>query len=93
MKTVRRTLIAAPIALAIAFGFAGAASAQEVDYTPKVDAQVLGTTQDPAVQASGTLPYTGSDSSLPLAEVGVGLLAAGGLAVVMVRRHQANAER
>lgn len=92
MKTIRRTLIAAPIALAITLGFAGAAGAQQVDYTPDVDAQVLGATQDPAVVASGTLPYTGNDSSLPLAEVGVGLLAAGGLAVVMVRRHQANAE-
>lgn len=92
MKTVRRTLIAAPIALAVGLGFAGAASAQEVDYTPEVQTEVLGTTQEAAVQASGTLPYTGNDSSLPLAEVGVGLLAVGGLTVVMVRRHQANAE-
>lgn len=94
MKTVRRTLIAAPIALAVALGFAGVASAQQAptDYTPKVETEVLGKVQDPAVQASGTLPYTGTDSSLPLAEVGAGLLAVGGLTVVMVRRHQANAE-
>ena len=41
-----------------------------------------------AVDTSGTLPYTGSDSSIPMAEIGVGLLAAGGLTVVMVRRRQ-----
>lgn len=41
-----------------------------------------------AVSAAGTLPYTGSNETRPLAEAGVALLAAGGLAVVMVRRHQ-----
>ena len=45
-----------------------------------------------AVEAAGTLPYTGNDSSLPLAEIGVALLAAGGLMVVLVRRRQAGHE-
>jgi LPXTG-motif cell wall-anchored protein len=44
-----------------------------------------------AVQSVGALPYTGSDS-LPLAELGVALLAAGGLMTVAVRRRH-TAER
>jgi len=94
MKNVRRTLVAAPLALAISLGIAGVAGAQTVDYTPEVETEVLGVTQEQAVAvtASGTLPYTGNDSSLPLAEVGAGLLAVGGLTVVMVRRQQAKSE-
>jgi LPXTG-motif cell wall-anchored protein len=78
----------------VGLGTAGVASAQatSTDYTPAVDSEVLGTQQAAAVTSAGTLPYTGSDSSLPLAEIGAGLLAAGGLTVVMVRRHQAQAE-
>jgi LPXTG-motif cell wall-anchored protein len=90
MKILRRTLAVAGIATLAGIGLTGVAGA--VDYTPPPEVQ--GITQDPAVEAvavsAGTLPYTGNDSSLPLAEVGVGLLAAGGLTVVMVRRHQAN---
>jgi LPXTG-motif cell wall-anchored protein len=56
------------------------------------DPDVLGTVQYPAAvasaevaSASGTLPYTGNDSTLPLAEIGVGLLAAGGLVLLVVK--------
>ena len=97
MKILRRTLVAAGVTVAVGLGAAGVAGAQTTtDYTPAVEAEVLGTQQTQAVSAgavsaSGTLPYTGSDS-LPLAEIGAGLLAAGGLTVVMVRRHQAQAE-
>jgi LPXTG-motif cell wall-anchored protein len=97
VKILRRTLVAAGVTVAVGLGAAGVAGAQTTtDYTPAVEAEVLGTQQTQAVSAgavsaSGTLPYTGSDS-LPLAEIGAGLLAAGGLAVVMVRRHQAQAE-
>jgi LPXTG-motif cell wall-anchored protein len=94
VKILRRTLVAAGVTVAVGLGAAGVAGAQTTtDYTPAVEAEVLGTqqTQAAAVSASGTLPYTGSDS-LPLAEIGAGLLAAGGLTVVMVRRHQAQAE-
>jgi LPXTG-motif cell wall-anchored protein len=55
------------------------------------DADAAGAAGATAVSAAGTLPYTGNDSSLPLAEIGAGLLAAGGLAVVVVRRQQAKA--
>ena len=44
-----------------------------------------------AVSSAGTLPYTGNDSTRTLAEVGVGLLAAGGIATVVVRRRNAQA--
>jgi LPXTG-motif cell wall-anchored protein len=42
-----------------------------------------------AVQSSGTLPFTGNNSSLPLAEAGVALLAAGGGLLLVVKRRQA----
>jgi LPXTG-motif cell wall-anchored protein len=42
-----------------------------------------------AVDPAGTLPYTGSDSTVPLAEAGVALLAAGGAVVLVMKRRQA----
>jgi LPXTG-motif cell wall-anchored protein len=39
-----------------------------------------------AVSAAGTLPYTGTDSSLPLVQIGAGLLAAGALIMLTVRK-------
>ena len=60
---------------------------------PDTEAEVAGIVQTPAVEAvavsSGTLPYTGSDSSLPLAEAGVALLAGGGALLLVVKRRQA----
>ena len=105
MNTIRRTLAAGALAGGLVVGFAGVAGAQAVDdvqYPPAVspttvvappaDAAVVSqNVSAAAVNTAGTLPYTGTDSSLPLAEIGVGLLAAGGLAVVVVRRQQAKA--
>jgi LPXTG-motif cell wall-anchored protein len=97
VKIIKRTLIASAVAGTPALGFTGVAGAQALEY----DVDVAGATvTDPAgqetaaaaVSSSGTLPYTGTDSSLPLAEIGAGLLAAGGLAVVVVRRQQVKAE-
>jgi LPXTG-motif cell wall-anchored protein len=43
-----------------------------------------------ASTAAGTLPRTGDDTSLPLAKVGLGLLAAGGIILsVAAKRHKA----
>lgn len=107
MNILRRTLVAVALTVLVAVGFTSMASAAEVTYNPAVctdgtvlqDGQcveVLGVTQqqDPAVAVSsaGTLPYTGSDSTMPLAEIGVALLAAGGLMIVMVRRHRSGLE-
>lgn len=47
-----------------------------------------GTASAGAVNAAGTLPYTGSGSSLPAAEIGAGLLAAGAAMVLVVRKRQ-----
>jgi LPXTG-motif cell wall-anchored protein len=41
-----------------------------------------------AVDAAGTLPYTGSNSSVPVAQIGAGLVAAGAVLVLMVRKRQ-----
>ncbi len=89
MKNVRKAIAAAAISTTALIGFAGVANA--VTYDPAVeDANV--TAADPvAVSSAGTLPYTGNDSTRTLAEVGVGLLAAGGIATVVVRRRSAQA--
>ncbi len=41
-----------------------------------------------AVQGGATLPYTGSDTTVPLAEAGVALVAAGGGLLYVVKRRQ-----
>lgn len=38
--------------------------------------------------SAGALPYTGNDSSLPLAQIGAGLLAAGAVIALTVRKRQ-----
>ncbi len=43
------------------------------------------------VAVAGSLPYTGSGTSLPLAEIGAGLAGLGALVVLSVRKHQAKA--
>lgn len=103
VKNFRRTLVAMAVGIVALVGFAGVASAQsaQVEYSSNVQANTAEvqaaqvTAADPgqaaAVVSAGTLPYTGNDSSLPLAEMGAGLLAAGGLMVVVVRRRQTNA--
>jgi LPXTG-motif cell wall-anchored protein len=88
---IRRTILAVAVTVTALVGLAGAASALE--YTPEVEsAQVQAASTDSgavAVSNVGSLPYTGSNNSLPLAEIGAGLLAVGGLTVVVVRRRQA----
>ncbi len=90
MKKIVRTAAAATAFTVAGIGLAGVAAAAEPDYVP---VEVEGTTQaqDPGVQAvdaAGTLPYTGSNSSLPLAEAGVALLAGGGALLLVVKRRQ-----
>ena len=41
------------------------------------------------VQPAGTLPYTGNDSTLPVAQLGIALLAVGALITVVVRKRRA----
>jgi LPXTG-motif cell wall-anchored protein len=97
MRTARKILVVMAIAVVALVGTAGHASAQVVDYTPDdpqtsvisnaVDSgDVAGAT---AVQSSGALPYTGSSSTLPMAQIGVVLVAVGGAAILLVRRRQA----
>jgi LPXTG-motif cell wall-anchored protein len=94
MKKILRTAAAATAFGVVGLGLAGVASAAEPEYVP---AEVEGSTQTntPAVEAAatttGALPYTGNDSSLPLAEAGVALLAGGGALLLVVKRRQANA--
>jgi LPXTG-motif cell wall-anchored protein len=72
---------------------AGIAVAQEADYVPvevegAVQSQGVAVAEVSAVQpatTSGQLPYTGNDSSVLLAEAGVGLLAVGGAAIAVAR--------
>jgi LPXTG-motif cell wall-anchored protein len=41
-----------------------------------------------AVDSTGSLPYTGSNNSVPVAQIGAGLVAAGAVLVLMVRKRQ-----
>ncbi len=102
MKTTKRLGAVAALAILLVFGFVGAAGAQTTDTTPGVggDGYVAGvTTIAPqpqvqaatAVQSSGALPYTGSDS-LPFIQIGVALIAAGAIVTFAVRKRNA-AER
>ena len=59
----------------------------------EVSAAGAATTGTPAVTPGGTLPYTGSDSSLPLAQGGAMLVAAGAVTVFMVRKRQQHNDR
>jgi LPXTG-motif cell wall-anchored protein len=59
---------------------------------PGTEAEVLGLTQGSAgavVAASGTLPYTGAQSTFPLVQVGVALLAGGGVVLLFVKNRRA----
>ena len=59
---------------------------------PHVDQPVsVAPTQAPvAGQPTGALPTTGDDSTVPLARVGVVLVAAGGVVLLATRRRQAS---
>lgn len=94
MKNIIRTAAAAAAFTVAGIGLAGVAMAVEPDYVP-TDVAGVTQTQDPAVEAvavsAGTLPYTGSNSSLPMAEAGVALVAGGGALLLVVKRRQASA--
>lgn len=104
MSTLTRSLAALALVLATMFAFAHTASAQESpEYSGQIPATLVldqgGVDQASAgiaaaqpaqaAQATGALPYTGSDS-LPLAQIGVALLAVGTLTTVAVRRRSAS---
>jgi LPXTG-motif cell wall-anchored protein len=89
-----RFIAALALVLAGVFAFAGTASAQEsptyTGVSPNTITQGAGGESGAAeaaqaTQASGALPYTGSDS-LPLAQLGVALLAVGAVATIAVRK-------
>ncbi len=94
MKNIIRTAAAAAAFTVAGIGLAGVAVAAEPEYVP-AEVEGVTQTQEPAVDAvavsAGTLPYTGNDSSLPLAEAGVALVAGGGALLLVVKRRQASA--
>ena len=102
MKTTKQLGAAIALSIVLLFAFVGSAGAQTTDTTPGVggDGYVAGvTTIAPqpqvegatAVQSSGALPYTGSDS-LPFIQIGVALIVAGAIVTFAVRKRNA-AER
>jgi LPXTG-motif cell wall-anchored protein len=66
--------------------------AHTITATDGVNTQVIAFTVEgetaAAVDSAGSLPYTGSDSSVPVAQIGAGLVAAGAVLVLMVRKRQ-----
>lgn len=63
----------------------GIAAVTTIPADPPADAKVQGAT---AVAPAGALPYTGGDS-LPMVQIGVALLVAGGLVTFAVRKRSA----
>lgn len=99
MKTIRGAVGAVALAVMMVFAFSGIASAVEyppVEPTTSVlpsNVSAADVAAAPAAVSAGTLPYTGSSSSLPLAQAGVVLLVVGGGLVLFVRRrHVAHSE-
>jgi LPXTG-motif cell wall-anchored protein len=91
MKKIIRTAAAVAAFSVAGLGMVGVAVAEEPAYVPQVEG--ITQVQDPGVQAvtvSGSLPYTGTDSSLPLAEAGVALVAGGGALLLVVKRRQSS---
>lgn len=94
MKKIIRTAAAAGAFAVAGLGLTGVATAVEPEYVPEAQVEAVTQANEPAVAAvsAGTLPYTGSDSSLPLAEAGIALLAGGGALLLVVKRRQAQAQ-
>jgi len=93
MKKIIRTAAAVAAFSVAGLGMVGVAVAEEPAYVPQVEGVTQVQVQDPAVEAvtvSGTLPYTGTNSSLPLAEAGVALVAGGGALLLVVKRRQSS---
>jgi LPXTG-motif cell wall-anchored protein len=59
----------------------------------EVSASGAATTGTPAVTPGGTLPYTGNDSSIPVAQTGALLVAGGAVIVFTVRKRQQRLQR
>lgn len=79
------------LALALMAMVALAASPAAAQYSPTTPGDVVGTTVAPSDPgpSTGELPRTGaSDSTRTVAMVGAGLLAAGGMVLLSVRRRQ-----
>ena len=104
MSKLTRTIAAVALVLAASFAFAGVAGAQTTNATPDYTG-VSPTTQDQGAGAgagdlargagaagTGALPVTGGDS-LPVAQLGVALLAVGAITVLAVRKRNAAASR
>lgn len=99
MGKLTRSIAALALVLASVLAFTGIASAQEsptytgvspttIQNQPSNESMAQAAPAAEAAQAAGTLPYTGNDS-LPLAQIGVGLLAVGAITTIAVRRRQA----
>ena len=80
-------LAALAMVTVLLFGWASAASAQQ-DYTPPppTDGAIQGNNQQQA-----PLARTGSNSTIPTAEIGVLLLVAGGFFVIVARKRAQHA--
>ena len=93
MKKIIRTAAAAAAFTVAGVGMAGVAVAQDTGYVPSVETKDI-SAHDPQVAAAtvqaGALPYTGHNSTLPLAEAGVALVAGGGALLLVVKRRQAS---
>jgi LPXTG-motif cell wall-anchored protein len=91
---IRRTVLMVGAILVASVWFGSAAHAGS--YTPpssEAPAVAADQVSNAAVNSSGTLPQTGSDSTETLLRVGIVLVAAGGAVAFLARRRTAAAER
>lgn len=93
MKSIKAIAFAFASALAVlVFTFAllgpHASAQSNTDYTPS---SVGAGNQSQGSNAGGTTANTGSDSTIPLTALGIGLVSAGGLAIALARRRHSAA--
>ncbi len=91
LKAIKAVVCAFVTALALVvftFGFSSGAAAQSTDYTPSsVGAGNL--SQGSGAVGAGNVANTGSNSTIPLTALGIGLVSVGGVVIALARRRRA----
>lgn len=85
-EVLGEVLVAADGTFSLGYTVPTACGNYTITATNGIETQTTTLTVACAASTSGALPYTGNDSSLPLAQIGAGLLAVGAVAVFGVRK-------
>jgi LPXTG-motif cell wall-anchored protein len=85
-EVLGEVLVAADGTFSLSYTVPTACGSYTLTATNGIETQTTTLTVACAASTTGSLPYTGNDSSLPLAQIGAGLLAVGAVAVFGVRK-------